>query len=69
MYILMAVHTTCKCNTFILGSNFYKGTKNNHYKTMVKHLLPTQVENIDYSNLVSVFALLIKWDRDANRSL
>lgn len=31
--------------------------------------LPIQVENIDLSNVVRVFELLIRWDREADRSL
>jgi DNA polymerase III delta subunit len=32
-------------------------------------LLPRSVQNLDLSNLVRVFELLLKWDRDAGRSL
>jgi hypothetical protein len=32
-------------------------------------LLPIQVEDLDLSNVVRVFEMLIRWDREADRSL
>ncbi len=31
--------------------------------------LPTRVQNLDLSNVVRVFEMLIRWDRDAGRSV